>query len=401
MFKTIYVGRNLANQSKRPTPAYDKVPTKTDDFDGKELVFPFNQDMPVGVSPVFSKAKANVTASSFDEWRLQTRKKLYGFLTIDGEAMHAARKDIGAWLRTRQKETNEIRDYMKMVLGGHAWWGDGAGNLAQIASVAGGPPVTTITLKQKRDIIKFHKNQLLVGNATRTGSAGTIKDAVYKVTGRNINTGVLTVVRQSGAADVAANDYLYIDGAYDAFPLGVAAFIPSADPGTSGVPATLLTMDRTDDVVMKSGWRTDWQGTITETIKLQCADMGQYFDSTESAIWLSRYNWFRLEQEQEAAGRVVRDQSAQARFGAPGLVVQTPEGDVTCVSDPYMAHDCFYNLNNATWETHHLDPLIHVIDDDGLAAIRQTDDDGIEIRLRHWGENMCQRPFMNARGKIV
>lgn len=400
MFKTIYLGRNLANQSKRKTPGYDSIPNKMEDFKGRELVFPFNQDVPVGVSPVFTKAKANVTASTFDEWRLQTRKKLYGFLTIDGETMSASSDNIGAWLRARQKETNELRDYMKMVLGGHAWWGDGAGDLAQIDTVTGSP-VTTIKLKQKRDVIKFHKNQLLVGNPTRTGSAGTIVDAVYKVTGRNINTGELTVVRQSGAADVAANDYLYIDGAYDAFPLGVASFIPAADPGTSGVPSTLLSMDRTDDVVMKSGWRTDYQGTITETIKLQCADMGQYFDSTENTIWLSRYNWFRLEQEQEAAGRVVRDQSAPARFGSNGLVVQTPEGDITCVSDPYMKHDCFYNLNKPSWETHHLDPLLHIIDQDGLAALRQTDDDGIEIRMRHMGENFCPRPFQNGRGEIL
>lgn len=400
MFKTVYLGRNLANQSKRKTPAYDKVLTKTDDFDGAELVFPFNQDMPVGVSPSFATAKSRAGASTFDKWRMDVRKKLYGFLTIDGEAMHASRKDIGAWLRLRQKETNEIRDYMKMVLGGLSFWGDGAGNLAKIASVTGAP-VTSITLVNKRDAVKFHKNQFLVGNPTRTGTIGNLKDAVYKVTGINRGTGVLTVVRQSGAGNVAADDYLYLEGSYDAFPLGVQAFVPATDPGTGGVPATLLNMDRTDDVTMKAGWRTSWQGSISETAKLLCADMGQYFDSTNGAIWLSRYNWFRLEQEQEATGRIVRDQSAPARFGSSGIVLQTPEGDVTCVSDPYAPHDAFFFLNNEDWETHHLDPVIHVIDDDGLAAIRQTDDDGIEIRLRHMGENICQRPFKQGRGEIV
>lgn len=399
MFKTVYLGRNLANQSKRKTPAYDKVPSKSDDFDGKELVFPFNQDVPVGVSPKFAKAKANPKASTFDNWRMDTRKKLYGFLTIDGEAMHASRKDIGAWLRMRQKETNEIRDYMKMVLGGHAFWGDGAGDLAQIESVTGNP-VTKIKLTNNRDSVKFHKNQRLEVCATRTGD--TVKVVVYTISAINRNTGELTVVEDAGSTDdAAANDYVYLEGAYDSFPLGVRAFLPSADPGTSGVPGTLLNMDRTDDVVMKAGFRVDYQGSISETAKLLCADMGQYFDSQDSAIWMSRYNWFRLEQEQEAAGRIIRDQSAPARFGSSGIVLQTPEGDITCVSDPYAPHDAFYLLNASTWETHHLDPLIHVIDDDGLAAIRQTDDDGIEIRLRHWGENICQRPFMNGRGQIL
>lgn len=405
MYKTVYLGRDLANQSKRKTPCYDKVPTKTDDFDGYELKFPFNQDVPVGVSPSFTKAKANPSSSTFDGWTMGTRKKLYGFLTIDGEAMKAARKDIGAWLRLRQKETNEIRDYMKMVLGGHAWWGDGAGNIAQVSAVAGSNPITTFTLTNKRDSIKFHKNQRLEFATTRTGGAvlaGGGANIVYKVTAINRGTGVITVSRVAGTTtDPAANDYVYLEGAYDAFPLGVAAFITSTDPGVSGVPTSLLGLTRTDDVTMKSGWRTDYQGSITETAKLLAADMGQYFDSQSTTMWLSRYNWFRLEQEQEATGRVVRDQSAQARFGAPGLVLQTPEGDVTCVSDPYAPHDAFYFLNGETWETHHLDPLLHVIDDDGLAAIRQTDDDGIEIRLRHMGENLCQRPFMNGRGAIT
>jgi len=399
MYKTVYLGRNLANQSKHKTPAYDNVPTKYDDFDGNLLEFPFNQDMPVSVSPQFLKAQAGASSSSFDRWQLTTRKKLYGFLTIDGEAMRAARKDIGAWLRLRQKETNEIRDYMKMVLGGHAFWGDGAGNIAQVSAITGAAPVTAITLVNKRDAIKFHKNQRLEFSATRTG--GAVKATVYKVTGINRSTGVITILQVSGALDPAVSYYVYLEGAYDAFPLGVQAFLPASDPGTGGVPASLLGMTRTDDTVMKAGFRGTWQGSITETAKLLAADMGQYFDSTESALWLSRYNWFRLEQEQEAAGRVVRDQSAIARFGAPGLVLQTPEGDVTVVSDPYCPSDAGFMLNNSTWETHHLDPLIHVIDDDGLAAIRQTSDDGIEIRLRHWGENICQRPFQNGRIQIV
>lgn len=403
MFKTVYYGRNLANQSKRKTPAYDKVPTFLDDFDGAELKFPFNQDMPVSVSPNFQRAQARPGTSVFKGWTLTNPKTLYGFLTIDAQTMRRARKDIGAWLKVRAKETGEIRDYMKMVLGGHAFWGDGAGNLAQVVSVTGSNPVTAITVN-RRDTVKFHQNQYLNVATTRTG--GSIKsgggaDLVYKITAINRKTGVLTVTRTAGTGvDAAANDYLYLEGSYDAFPLGVQAWIPATDPGVSSVPTTLAGMDRTDDPVMKAGWRGDWQGSISESAKALCADMGQYFDSTETALWLSRYNWFRLEQEMTAEGRVVRDQSAVARFGTPGLVLQTPEGDVTVVSDPYTPHDAGFFLDNSTWEVHHLDPLVHVADDDGLGCIRQIADDGIEIRLRSWSENICQRPFKNGRFAI-
>lgn len=400
MYKTVYMGKDLANQAKRKTTAYDMV-AKYDDFDGANLTFPFNYNMPVGVSPSFSLAQASPTASGFDNWVMTTRKTLYGFLTIDALAMKAARKDIGAFLRLRQKETNEILSYMKMVLGGHAFWGDGAGNIGKISAVTGANPITDFTLVEPKDAIKFHLNQRLQFNATRTASSGTIRATVYKVTGVNRVSGVITVSRQSGAVDPAVSDFVYTEGSYDAFPLGVGAFIPASDPGVGGVPASLLGMTRTDDPVMKSGWRVSWQGSIEETAKYLVSLMGQYFDRENTVMWVSRANWFRLEQELTAQGRRVIDAKATSVFGSPALLLITPEGEISVVADSYMVHDAFYLLDMSTIEVHHLDSLIHMVDDDGLSLIRQTADDGVEIRFRSWSENIIQRPFKCGRGEIV
>ena len=401
MYKTVYLGRDLSNQAKRRTAAYDQV-AKYDDFDGAQLVFPFNYNMPVGVSPSFSLGQASPTASGFDNWVMATRKTLYGFLTIDAQAMKAARKDIGAFLRLRQKETDEILSYMKMVLGGHAFWGDGAGNIGQIASVTSANPITDFTLVEPKDAVKFHLNQRLQFNATRTGSAGTLKAVVYKVTAINRVSGKITVSRVSGTTpDPAANDYVYLEGSYDALPLGMRAFVPPTDPGVSGVPASLLGMTRIDDPVMKSGWRASWQGSIEETAKYLVALMGQYFDRENTVMWVSRYNWFRLEQELTAQGRKVIDARATQVFGSPALLLLTPEGEIPVVSDSYMDQDCFYLLDMSSIEVHHLDALIHIADDDGLSLIRQTADDGVEIRFRSWSENIVQRPFKCGRGAIV
>lgn len=400
MYKTIYHNKDLSNQAKRKTTAFDLV-AKYDDFDGAQLVFPFNYNMPVGVSPSFSLAQASPTASGFANWVMSTRKTLYGFLTIDAQAMKAARKDIGAFLRLRQKETNEILSYMKMVLGGHAFWGDGAGNIGQIASVTGSAPITAFTLTDAKDAIKFHLNQRLQFNPTRTGTAGNLLATVFKVTAVNRVSGVITVSQVSGSVDPAADDYVYTEGSYDAFPLGVGAFIPASDPGTGGVPASILGMTRTDDPVMKSGWRVSWQGSIEETAKYLVSLMGQYFDRENSAMWLSRANWMRLEQELTAQGRKVIDARATQVFGSPALLLLTPEGDIPVVCDSYAPQDCFYILDMSSVEVHHLDNLIHIVDDDGLSLIRQTADDGVEIRFRSWSENIIQRPFKCGRGEIL
>lgn len=400
MYKTVYMGRDLTNQAKRKTPAYDAVP-KFDDFDGANLTLPFNYAMPVGVGTTLAGAQGMASSSSFDNWVLTTRKTLYGVLTIDAQSMKAARKDIGAFLRLRQKESGEILAYMKMVLGGHAFWGDGAGNLAQITAVAGANPITSFTVSQF-DVVKFHLKQQLQFNATRTGSAGTLKACIYQVTGLNRLTGVITVSRVSGTTpDPAVSDYVYMNTTYDSFPIGMDGFIPASDPGTGGVPAAILGLTRTDDPTMKAGFRVNWQGSIEETIKYLAALMGQYVSQESSVCWISRYNWFRLEQELTAQNRKVIDARATQVFGSPALLILTPEGDIPVVADPYLANDRGYLLDMAVIETHHLDNLIHVVDDDGLSLIRQTSDDGVEIRFRSWSENLVSQPFRCGRFQIV
>src|SRR6266446_814540 len=200
MFKTVYLGRDLSNQAKRRTAAFD-LTAKYDDFDGANLTFPFNYGLPTGVSTGFNFAQAQPKASKFDNWVMTTRKTLYGFLTIDAQAMKASRKDIGAFLRLRQKETNEILAYMKMILGGHAFWGDGAANIGQIASHTGTAPITDFTLVNPRDAIKFHLNQRLWSNATRTGSAATMKGGAPG-SGTTSTFTVTAVERQTGKISV-------------------------------------------------------------------------------------------------------------------------------------------------------------------------------------------------------
>lgn len=400
MYKTVYMGRDLTNLAKRRTPAYD-VSGKYDDFDGAQLVFPFNYGLPTGASASFSKAQASPTASKFDNWVMSTRKTLYGFLTIDAQAMYASRKDIGAFLRLRQKETQELLAYMKMVLGGRAFWGDGAGNIGQVTSTTGTNPATDFTLLNPRDAVSFYINQRLQFNPTRTGSAGTLRADVYQVTKVNRVSGKITVTRVSGSAgDIGSSDYVYLEGNYDAMPIGIQGFIPASDPGVSGVPTSLLGMDRTDDPVMKAGWRGTWQGSIEESAKYLCALMGQYLNKEASAMWVSRFRWFQLEQELSAQGRKIIDARATQVFGAPALLLLTPEGEVPVVADPFCPDSDAFLLDHSQIETHHLNPLLHVVDDDGLSLLRMTADDGVEIRFRSWSENIVQRPFNCGRFPI-
>lgn len=398
LYKTIYLGRDLSNQSKVRTPAFDQC-AKFDDFYGEQLVFPFNQSQPTGISTTKTQSRTDVKPSKFDRWVMSARKSLFGTLTISSEAMFASKKDIGAWLRLRQKEQDEIMDQMKMVLGGHAFWGDGAGDIGQTSGIAGPAGArTSFTLVQPRDAVKFHIGMRLQFNPNRTGNAGTLRTEVAEVTAINRVTGLITMVNvvAGGGSNLVDADFVYQRGTYDALPYGISAFIPAADPTT-----VLLGMTRTDDPVMKGGWRVAWQGSIEESAKLLVALMGQYFNRQSSVLWLSRYNWFRLEQELTAQGRKVIDARATQVFGSPALLLLSPEGDIPVVADPYCPDTAGFLLDMSQIEVHHMEPYIHVIDDDGLVALRMNDDDGIEIQLRSYSENIVQRPYRCGRIAIT
>ncbi len=404
MFKRMYANNDLSNLALRRTPGF-KTMAKMDDLDGEGIFVPVNYAVPTGAAASFVRAQANTKASTMSKFFLQ-RKSYYGFVTVDAEAIKASRRDPAAYLKAKQKESREAIAYIGMQFG-QAFWGDGAGNIGRVASVTGSNPATAITLASARDAVGFHKNQRITFAATRTGSTervdgGAVK-VIYQVDKINRVTGVLTVSRVAGttaASDPVANDYVYVDGNYDALMSGVQAFIPASDPGVSGVPTTLMGLDRSDDPVMLAGWRGSDEGSITDSSKRIMALMGQYMDQSASAIWVSPYNWYKLEQEQESLGRVVRDQRTEAVYGLPAIALQTPNGLIPVMADPFAPEDTGFVLDHSTWEIHHLEGLPHLVTDDGLESLRISDADGIEIRFRAWVQCACTKPFSNGRFPI-
>lgn len=404
MFKRLYLAKDLSNQALRRTPLFRVIPKKND-LVGEGIYIPYNYALPVGSARSFTRAQANVKASKVDRWFVE-RKQYYGFHKIGAEAIYASRGREGAFLSAKEKEINELLKYMGQEIGSH-FWGDSSGAIGQTSTDPGTGSTGTITLVTVRDAVKFHIGQTLIANSALTG--GTNRTDAYEVTAVNRVTGVITLLRTSGSSnDWAVNDYIFVDGNHgtaaeavsstgndDVMITGVQAWIPSADPST-----TLLGMTRTDDPVMKAGWRGSDLGSISESARALAAQMGQYFESSASGLWLSRYNWYRLEQELEAKNAKVIDQRATQVFGTPALMLLTPEGNIPVMADPFCPDTAGFLLDHSSWEIHHMEGLPHMVTDDGLSSLRLSDDDGIEVRFRAWMEAVCFRPFTNGRFPI-
>lgn len=390
LFKRLYVGKDLSNMALRKSPFWRTV-RKVDDLVGEGIYIPYNYGLPVGYSANFANAQANVRASKVARWFLE-RNEYSGFHTIKSEAIYASRGKEAAFLSVKEKELNEVVKGMGQEFAVHMW-GDGSGVIGRLGDTTTGATPTS-TLTDPRDAVKLHIGQVLVANDT--ADATSIRTDVYEITDINRSTGAITFTRTSGSADDwAANDYIFVQGNQGAMFSGVQAWIPSTDPSD-----TFMGMDRSDDPVMKGGWRGSWLGSIEESALDLCANMGTYFNEAASGLWLNRYNWFRLERELKAKNSLIYDDQASGYFGVKAISLNTPEGSLPVMADPFCPSDTGFLLDHDSWEIHHMEGLPHMVTEDGLSSLRLSDEHGIEVRFRAWMEGLCFRPFTNGRFPI-
>lgn len=401
-FKTVYIDKaeSMRNAQLRERPLL-RMMNQVDDLDGNQIYSPLDVVLPGGMAHNFTTARANRSGSKGYGWTL-TRNTLYQFVSISGEAIHASRRDPAAFIRAKAKETSQAVEYVMNRLGEIAW-NDGSADIGKVGAISG-TTTYTITLSDTSRAINFAEGQILVANTARNG-AGTARAGIVTVTAVNMFTGVITGT-QTGGNDWAVNDYIFIQGDRDQTAgviqtgKGVQAYIPASDPGTGGVPDALNGITaRSVNPTALAGWRSTWEGSIEESAKKLATTMLRHTNSKSTHYWLSYDNFHRLEMEMGA--RAVRNVGEAAKFGFPTIGIQTAKGMVPVVADPFAPNDTGFLLDMSTWDLHTLEGLPHVITDDNLSILRETDADGVEIRFRGWYEFCCNRPMANGRHPIV
>lgn len=395
MYKTVYSGRDLTNFSKRKTPLLDLI-SKKDDFYGASLTIPINLGLNHGIYPGLDATNPVATAGRWKNWVIPDTKNLYGRNTIHIPGMMRSSKDIGAWMKLRQKETSELLANMKMQRALELW-GSGTARVAVISVATGGPPLTSITLTNQTDAVAFDKGMILEFT-TAGGAARTDKYTVTAVNRYNSSgNAVISVTRSTGAAnDVAAGDYVFRSGFKNTGLTGIQAWVPSTDPTST----PFFSVDRSDEPQFLGGWRGTWEGSISESAERLVNVMSQYFQPDFSSLWLSSYRWYQLKEELTAQGRFYKNDLKTQEFGTSTLIMDTPGGAVTVAMDPYCPNDTGFLLKHDEIEIHTTGPFIHLCDED-VEALRMSDDDALEIRYRSLAEVVVPRPVYHGRFPIT
>jgi len=391
-YKDLFPQKRLDQLANTDKPLLKWLPKK-DDLVGDGLHVPIRYGKPQGKSATFTNAQAQVSSGKVKRVEL-IRKRYYGIVALDDEAIEAARDRMGAFYSVKEAEIEDMVTEVSETLQMHLWR-DGWGILGRRASESS--DVTTLT--NPEDVINFRIGMTVGASSATNGSAA--RSGTTTITSIDYDAGTVGL-DTSAITSYADNDYLFNAGDYDAsstnvgdgnLVTGLAGWIPQ----TAETSGTFLGMDRTDDPVRLQGHRQAWLGSIEETIKKQNSLMRRLRGKPDS-VWLAPANWHRL--ELELGARAVREDGSAATFGLPSLKYNTPNGIMNVMADPYCPEDVGYQLKRSTWTLHHLKGLPHIVMTDGLRALRNADFDGITVRVRFWCELACDAPVHNGRFAI-
>ena len=385
MLKEIYPDIRVEALAVKNRPLLEWMP-KADEFYGDTYVVPIWYEDPQGRSAVLATAIDQAETSQQEKFVITVRKKDYGVVQIEAEAIMAASKDVGSFIRAKDTQiSGMLRNLGKSL---HlAMYRTKSGSLGKIASVS----TVTVTLTNASDVYSFGRGQTVVANPTETGSAGTIRATAAKVVGRNVTAKTVTFDTDVAAASWAANDFLYTKGDYDARLTGLASWVPLTAPGAT----SFFGVDRTKDIQALSGHRVDNSGrSILQNAEELAMLIGEYGGEPDTLFLNPRAG---LQLSELCGAKVTRSDGGRVKVGFTGFTLEHfVTGPIDIRFDIGCPVDLGYMLQRDTWKFAHMGGVPHVVRDDGRDSLRGATTDDIQVRGRYFGEMCCHIPGKNG-----
>lgn len=373
IYKTTYAS-NVGQEAIRRHP-FEAMVTKTGGFTGSTFTYPMRFGNPQGVSRDFPTAQAGATSSQGLQFAA-FRKKNYGIVTLDGEALQAC-DSKGSFLDLVTLETDaiitELVDCLAFDL-----YRDGTGNRGQISAIA----VNLITFVNSDDARNFKIGMALVAATVTTGNTGN-RTGSTTVVGIDTDAGTITLLNAAAITGLAAADFLFRAG--DALAAGSVSGIEGMELCT---PLTAPTTgdsfrgkDRSVFVTLLAGVRVnDLTSTIEENAGLVAVKINQN-GGTSDSLMLNPTNFYKVCRRLGAKAEYA-NVGGNVDFGFESITIHTPAGALKVYSDP----DCPTNRGRVFDSGSHyvrtLEDFVHVVMDDGRPNLRSVNADSVEARIR-------------------
>jgi len=243
-----------------------------------------------------------------------------------------------------------------------------------------------------------------LANPTRVGSAGTMRAGRGLITKRS-STGLITYTAEGSWAP-QANDYLFIEGDYGSKLVGLDGWIPDVAP-TPG--ENFLGLDRSVDREKLAGFLVDQTGAadtmsaiidgLNQMAGDGCNPDHAFMGTAEWGKVLKAVEGKSQYQREKVEARVKVGEGAQTRevvISVGTIVVDTQSGPVRLVPDPDIKPGRVYPLRMDTWELRSLGeaPFLEKTDAGELRVVEN--DDAREMRVKLYGNLLCEAPSQNG-----
>lgn len=371
IYKRKYTDREVADVAMREHPTFYQI-AKEGGFNGSAFYYPICYSHPQGVSGTFSSAQS--AASSTKGYQLvASRKAKYGIITLNGEAMAAARGNNGAFYDLVTTETDRILREMGDSFA-FDLFRDGNGIRGRISSIS----TNVLMLTDVNDVRNFKVGMTVIADDTATGLSPRAGSTT--VASINEDAGTITLTSAAAITGLAVNDYLARSGDPGTCMEGFESCTPLTAPAAA---ESFRGIDRSVDVYGLAGVRVnDTSASIIQNMGLIATKAGQRGKKLKRGV-LNPINFWTVSQllgakvEYEGGG-------GTAEVGFEYIVIHTPGGAVKVTSDPDCPTNRFRMFDPAAHYLKHLDGLPHIVKDDGNPSLRSTSADDIEIRARGW-----------------
>lgn len=365
---------------------------KYENFGGRNLPIPLIYGNPQNRSATFATAQAGVSTSKLEDFVL-TRVKDYSIATIDNETLEASKGNANAFMEAATVEIDGCINSLTRSLA-ISLFRDSSGYIGQVSVE---PTVNastfSVTLKSIEDVTNFELGQVVVIYSAKT--AGSIRtsdgtDDEFPVVAVNRATGVLTLTGSYDASgDIAANDYIFVEGDRGLKVSGLEGWVPSSAPAATA----FFGVDRSVDTRL-GGLRLDGTALPIEEALINGASLAAREGSKIDHFFMSYAKYAELE---KALGSKVQyvDLKVNPEIGFRGIMVNGPRGPIKCIPDQNCPAGSIFGVQMNTWKLYSLGKAIRVIDSDGLQMLRQSSADGVEVRYGFYGNLGCNSPGYN------
>jgi len=393
VLKNLWPQNRVENEVYPDHPFLSRV-TKDESFVGTDIKLVVRIGDGQGRGVTLSSAQSRASAPQYRRFSL-TRSKNYQVFRIEGEAIEAARNDVGSLVRTLDDEIKGSINNISKDLAVNLFRGR-SGNIGAIGSVAAGPPAT-ITLSNVADVTSFEVGMILVASSTSVG-ANRSTPATATITKVNRSTGVLTFADGTfGGTNWAPNDFLSVSGdnannsGSGNKALGLADWLPVTDPAAL---ENFLDVDRSIDRTRLAGIPLDISSFLPEEGALYAVMECDRNGARPRDFVVNHTDYQSV--LNSLGTKAVTKYEGTGQVGFQTIQINGPKGPVSMYLDQDCPAGTGYVLDMRYWKLYSLGAAPKMLELDGLPMLRLTDDDAYEGRMGYYANLGTTAPGFNA-----